>query len=109
MATPPLSAGPSTTGKSAPPHRLSSRSLHRQPIPARDAGERATSWLAADLVIEQRGRLLRCMGPLVALSWLNLPCGSKAAFGYGERTLGNPRQSAAPQGPRQGPAASAFL
>jgi hypothetical protein len=37
----------------APPHRSSSRPLHRQPIPDEDALERATSWLAADLAIEQ--------------------------------------------------------
>jgi hypothetical protein len=39
----------------------------------------------------------------VALSWLNLPCALKAAIGIGKRTLGHPRQSAAPQGPHQGP------
>jgi hypothetical protein len=48
------------------PHRSSSRPLHWQPIPARGAGERATSWLAADLAMEPRGRLLRCMSPFVA-------------------------------------------
>jgi hypothetical protein len=47
--------------------------------------------------------LLQCMSPLVALSWLNLPCALKPAIGYGKRTLGSPRQSAAPQGPQQGP------
>jgi len=36
-----------------------------EPIPAKDAGERATSVAAADLVIEPRGRLLRSVrGPL---------------------------------------------
>jgi hypothetical protein len=34
----------------------------------------------------------------MALSWLNLPCALKAAIDIGGRTLGNPRQCAAPQG-----------
>jgi hypothetical protein len=38
----------------------------------------------------------------MALSWLNLPCALKAAIGTGKRTLGDPHQSAAPQGPQQG-------
>src|SRR6516164_5727234 len=38
----------------------------------------------------------------MALSWLNRPCGPKAAIGIGKRTLGHPRQSAALQGPQQG-------
>jgi hypothetical protein len=29
-------------------------------------------------------------GPLLALSWPNLPCALKAAIGYGKRTLGHP-------------------
>jgi hypothetical protein len=37
----------------------------------------------------------------MALSWPNLPCALKAAIGFGKRTLGHPRQSAAPQGPQQ--------
>jgi hypothetical protein len=41
----------------------------------------------------------------LALSWPNRPCALKAAIGFGKRTLGHPRQSAAPQGPRQGPIA----
>ena len=41
--------------------------------------------------------------PYMALSWRNLPCALKTAIGYGKRTLGDPRQSAAPQGPQQGP------
>src|SRR5262249_55330151 len=48
------------------------------------------------------------LGPLVALSWPNLPCSPKAALGYGKRTLGNPRQSAARRGPRKASVASAF-
>ena len=39
----------------------------------------------------------------MALSWRNLPCALKAAIGIGKRTLGDPRQFAAPQGPQQGP------
>ena len=40
----------------------------------------------------------------MALSWPNLPCALKAAIGIGKRTLGNPRQRAAPRGgPHQGP------
>ena len=46
---------------------------------------------------------------LMALSWLNLPCALKAAIGNGKRTLSDPRQSGARRGPRQGPAASAFV
>ena len=42
------------------------------------------------------------MSPHLALSWLNRPCGPKAAIGFGKRTLGHPRQSAALQGPQQG-------
>ena len=39
----------------------------------------------------------------MALSWPNLPFALKAAIGVGKRTLGDRRQSGAPQGPRQGP------
>jgi hypothetical protein len=35
----------------------------------------------------------------MALSWPNLPCALRAAIGIGKRTSGNPRQSAAQQGP----------
>ena len=38
------------------------------------------------------------MSAPVALSWPNLPCALKAAIGIGKRTLGDPHQSAAPQG-----------
>ena len=38
----------------------------------------------------------RC--PVMALSWLSLPCALKAAIGKGKRTLGVPRQSAARRG-----------
>jgi hypothetical protein len=38
----------------------------------------------------------------MALSWLNLPCALKAGIGIGKRTLGDPRQSAAPQGRSKG-------
>jgi hypothetical protein len=41
------------------------------------------------------------MSPLLALSWPNLPCALKTAIGFGKRTLGHHRQSAAPQGPQQ--------
>ena len=36
----------------------------------------------------------------MALSWPNPPCALKAAIGIGKRTLGDPRQYAAPQGPQ---------
>jgi hypothetical protein len=39
----------------------------------------------------------------VAPSWLNLPCALKPAIGNGKRTFGLPGQSAAPEGPQQGP------
>ena len=52
-----------------PPHWSSSRPLHRQPIPAEDAWERATSRLGADLVIEPRGGLLRRIGRL-KVAWV---------------------------------------
>jgi hypothetical protein len=48
-------------------------------------------------------RLGAVMSLLLALRWHNLPCALKAAIGNGKRTSGNPRQSAAPQGPQQGP------
>ena len=38
----------------------------------------------------------------LALSWPNLPCALKAAIGNGKQTLGDLRQSDAPQGPQQG-------
>jgi len=42
--------------------------------------------------------LLHRRGQHLALSWLYLPCALKAAIGNGKRTLGDPSQSAAPQG-----------
>jgi hypothetical protein len=41
--------------------------------------------------------------PLVALSWLKLPCALKAAIGIGKQTLGHPASLPRPQGPQQGP------
>ena len=43
-----------------------SRTGPGEPIPAEDGWERAASRIAADLVIEPRGRLLRCMSQKVA-------------------------------------------
>ena len=48
-------------------------------------------------------RLSRERFSAMALRWHNLLCSLKAAIGYSKRTLGDPRQSAAPQGPQQGP------
>ena len=44
----------------------------------------------------------------MALSWPHLPCALKAAIGIGKRTLGDPRQSSAPQGPRARPGSVRF-
>jgi hypothetical protein len=54
--------------------------------------------------IHSEGLSLRRTSPVMALSWLNLPCALKAAIGIGKRT--SALASAAPQGrskPPSGP------
>ena len=60
-------------------------------------------------VLAHGSRSLRCMSPVLALSWLNLPRGPKAAIGIGKRTLAIRASLARAGGPWQGPAASAFF
>jgi hypothetical protein len=98
-----LRIGLSPELKAQPPGELVSMGSRPPSAKTQDHQGARYSHTSIDCAARHRGGRITAGYVGLALSWLNLPCVLKAAIDSGKRTLGNPRQSGAPQGPHQCP------